>query len=203
MPRNPRSSIDSSFLHIMVQGVNKEYIFSTERYIKEYLFLINKYSKEFEINIIAYCIMNNHAHLLVYTEHLDKLAKFMQKVNLKYSHFYNQKEKRVGVLFRNRYKSEAIYNIKYLINCIKYIHMNPVKAEMVKNCEDYPFSSYSDYLYNQGISQSPIVLETLGKDFSVIISNNSTDYLFIDNDKHNSYDVSKYMNIRYLSFSKH
>ena len=203
MPRNPRSSIDNSFLHIMVQGVNKEYIFSTERYIKEYLFLINKYSKEFEINIIAYCIMNNHAHLLVYTEHLDKLGKFMQKVNLKYSHFYNQKEKRVGVLFRNRYKSEAIYNIKYLINCIKYIHMNPVKAEMVKNCEDYPFSSYSDYLYNIGISQSPIVLETLGKDFSVIISNNSTDYLFIDNDNHNSNDISKYMNIRYLSFSKH
>ena len=203
MPRNPRSSIDTPFLHIMVQGVNKEYIFSTERYIKKYLFLINKYSKEFKINIIAYCIMNNHAHLLIYTEHLDKLAKFMQKVNLKYSYFYNQKEKRVGVLFRNRYKSEAIYNIKYLINCIKYIHMNPVKAGMVKNCEDYPFSSYSDYLYNQGISQSPIVLETLGKDFSVIVSNNSTDYLFIDNDNHNSNDISKYMNIRYLLFSKH
>ena len=68
MPRLARKDFKTPFLHVMVQGINKEYIFSKDDYIKTYLELLHKYLKDFPITIIAYCIMHNHAHLLVYVE---------------------------------------------------------------------------------------------------------------------------------------
>ena len=80
--------------------------------------------------------MNNHAHFLIYTQDLEDFSKFMHRVNLIYAQKYNKEKNRCGVLFRNRYESEPIYNEKYLINCIKYIHDNPVKAGIVKKNEE-------------------------------------------------------------------
>ena len=162
MPRIARKDMHTSFLHVMVQGVNKEYIFSNTKYIENYLEIITKYSKEHNFTIIAYCIMNNHAHFLVHTEDINDFAKFMQKTNLLYAHMYNKAENRSGVLFRNRYQTEPIYDMKYLINCIKYIHNNPVKAKMVVKCEDYKYSSYRDYITNKGVTKSKIMQELFG-----------------------------------------
>ena len=148
MPRIARKNLGTPFLHVMVQGVNKEYIFHNDEYIKRYLDIIEKYKQDYDFTIIAYCIMNNHAHFLVYTENIEDFGKFMQKVNLIYAQMYNREQKRCGVLFRNRYRTEAIYDIKYLINCIKYIHDNPVKAKIVKRCEEYKYSSYNSYINN-------------------------------------------------------
>lgn len=162
MPRQARKNLDTSFIHVMVQGVNKEYIFYKEKYIEKYMEIMKKHEKEYEFSIIAYCMMNNHAHFLVYTEDINGFGKFMQKTNLIYAQMYNKEEKRYGVLFRNRYQTEPIYNIKYLINCIKYIHNNPVKAKMVEKSEDYKYSSYNDYKNNTGVSQSKIMKELFG-----------------------------------------
>ena len=81
MPRIARSNLGTSFFHVIVQGINKEYIFNKEEYIEKYLELINKNKGEHVIQILAYCIMNNHAHLLIYTEDCKEMAKFMHKVN--------------------------------------------------------------------------------------------------------------------------
>ena len=132
MPRKARKDLDAKFLHIMIQGINKEYIFEKEKYIKMYLSIFNNYIKQYEITLISYCIMNSHAHFLIHTLNIKELGSFMQKVNLVFSQRYNELENRVGVIFRNRYKAEPIYDKKYLINCIKYIHNNPVKAKIVK-----------------------------------------------------------------------
>ena len=83
-------------------------------------------------------MMNNHTHFLVYTEDIKDFGRFMQKNNLIYAQMYNKEEKRCGVLFRNRYQTEPIYKIEYLINYIKYIHNNPVKAKMVTRFAEYP-----------------------------------------------------------------
>jgi len=162
MPRQARKDLDTPFVHVMIQGVNKEYIFYKKEYIEKYLEIMERNQKDYNFNIIAYCMMNNHAHFLVYTEDIQEFGKFMQKTNLIYAQMYNKEEKKCGVLFRNRYQTEAIYNIKYLINCIKYIHNNPVKAKMVERCEDYKYSSYRDYKNNTGVTQSEIMKEIFG-----------------------------------------
>lgn len=163
IPRIARKDLKTPFLHVMVQGVNKEYIFYKKEYIEKYLKIIKENKKRYQLTILAYCIMNNHAHFLIYVKDINQLGQFMQKINLLYSVAYNREEKRCGVLFRNRYQTEPIYNEKYLINCIKYIHNNPVKAKMVSKCEDYPYSSYNDYLKNEGVTQSEIMTYLFGK----------------------------------------
>ena len=85
MSRIARKDLQTSFLHIMVQGINKEFIFSKREYIEAYLQLIKKYQKKFPVSIISYCIMNNHAHMLVYVKDIKMLGKFMHIINLQYS----------------------------------------------------------------------------------------------------------------------
>ena len=78
----------------MVQGINKEYIFNQEIYIKKYLKFLKENQKQTNLKIIAYCIMTNHAHLLIKAENIQELSKFMQKVNSSYARYYNYMEKR-------------------------------------------------------------------------------------------------------------
>ncbi|MBR3255347.1 MAG: transposase [Clostridia bacterium] len=181
MPRVPRKELNTPFLHIMIQGVNKEYIFNNKKYIEKYLDIIKENIKNYKITIIAYCIMNNHAHFLVNVEEIQELAKFMQITNLKYANMYNKEENRCGVLFRNRYRAEPIYNIQYLINCIKYIHNNPVKAKMVEKCEDYEYSSYKDYINNCGITKNKVLQDIFGEncDFASLFKS-TIDKRFLD-----------------------
>ena len=181
MPRIARKSLGTSFFHVIVQGINKEYIFSKEEYIEKYLELINKYKENYNIQILAYCIMNNHAHLLIYSEDSKEMGRFMHKVNCIYAQYYNKIENRVGVLFRNRYVSEPIYQEGYLINCINYIHMNPVKANIVSNCSEYKYSSFNEYIKNEGVANKKILIEIFGNpDWNDIFSVMDENVMFWD-----------------------
>lgn len=163
MPRIARSSLGTSFFHVIVQGINKEYIFNKEEYVKKYLELICKKREDYNIQLLAYCIMNNHAHLLIYSEDYKELSKFMHKINCIYAQYYNYCENRVGVLFRNRYVTEPIYKEDYLLNCINYIHMNPVEANIVNKCSEYKYSSYNQYIKNEGVAKSDILIKIFGE----------------------------------------
>lgn len=151
MPRNPRNSYQTSFFHIIVQGIKKEYIFNEDKFLNSYKNLLITYESKYNIQLLSYCIMNNHAHILIYTDRVEEMSEYMKCVNTIFATYYNTENKRVGYVFRNRYKSEPIYNQKYLINCIAYIHNNPVKAGMVKYPKEYKYSSYNDYIYQRGI----------------------------------------------------
>lgn len=190
MPRVSRRELNTTFLHVMVQGINKEYIFNKKIYIELYLKILNDLIIEYNITIIAYCMMNNHAHFLFYTEDINELGIFMKRVNQKFAKLYNYKENRCGSLFRNRYQSEAIYDVKYLINCIKYIHNNPVKAQIVSSCEDYRYSSYKDYMTNKGATQSDIMKRIFGENcnYAVLFRNSyNRKYIDIDNENMDEY----------------
>lgn len=152
MPRQPRENQNEvNVYHIMVQGINKEYIFNNEKAINKYLTLMKKNSEEYAIKIIAYCIMNNHVHLLVYSEEVQKISKMMQKINTAYAKYYNDCNERVGYVFRDRYLSQPIKTQIQLINCVKYIHDNPVKAKMVKDASEYKFSNYIDFYSKENL----------------------------------------------------
>ena len=160
MPRNPRNSYQTSFFHIIVQGIKKEYIFNETKFLNSYKNLLITNETKFDIKLLAYCIMNNHAHILIYTDRTEEMSKYMKSVNTTFATYYNTERKRVGYVFRNRYKSEPIYNQKYLINCIAYIHNNPVKARIVNHQSQYKYSSYNDYIYRKGIINSEKLLLT-------------------------------------------
>lgn len=176
MPRLARKNLNTPFLHMMVQGVNKEFIFNETNDIEYYLTNIQQKQKEYDYTILAYCVMNNHAHFLIYTKDISKFGIAMHKLNLMYAKKYNKEKQRCGVLFRNRYHTEPIFDIKYLINCIKYIHENPVRANMVHKCEDYKYSSYWDYVNNIGATQFEIMKELFGNkcDYKELFADTNT-----------------------------
>ena len=195
MPRISRKSLETNYYHVMVQGINKEYIFIDSNYINKYLKIISNYLKDFNISILAYCIMNNHAHLLIYTENVDCLSKFMQRVNTSYARFYNKQNKRIGYVFRDRYYSQPIYSQIQLFNCVKYIHNNPVKAKMVKRMCEYQYSSYNEFLGKKNLITNRTLILLFGTssnyiDQFVFIHNslNNEDFIDIDVEKNNISD---------------
>lgn len=141
----------SCFYHVMVQGINKENIFKNDFYMKKYKDLIIEKRDENSVIILAYCIMNNHAHILIYCEKSEELGKYMKRLNMTYSYFYNKIQNRVGFVFRNRYQSQSIFSRQQLFNCLAYIHNNPVKAGLVSNPKEYIYSTYNDFLLKQGV----------------------------------------------------
>ncbi len=183
MPRIAREYLDTSFFHVIVQGIKKEYIFKKDNYKERYLYLINKYREKYDVEIIAYCIMDNHVHLLIYSDETEKLSNFMHRINTIYAQHYNKQEKRVGYVYRNRYVSEAITNEYYLIRCIDYIHKNPVKAKKVEKCEDYKYSSYHQYIKNMGIATNEKLIEVIGKcNYKELFKELNNDEYFYDVD---------------------
>lgn len=157
MPRISRNSLENIVCHHMVQGINREDIFKTKEDKIKYLELLEKYYLEFKINIIAYCIMDNHAHLLMHTKTTQDISNFMKQVNSIYAMDYNRRKNRVGYVYRNRFKSVPIMTREQMHKCIKYIHMNPVKAGIVNDEAKYQYSSYNDYLNQTGFIDDKIL----------------------------------------------
>lgn len=181
MPRINRKYYISSFLHVMVQGINKEDIFKNDYYKKVYLNLIIKNFKEYNLKILSYVIMNNHAHMLISYDKIEELSKFMHLINTKYAKFYNKNENRVGYVFRDRYKCEQIKDEKHLFNVLPYIHYNPVKAKIVNCTEKYKFSSYNDYINGNIDKENAYILF------------NTYNYIEKFNEIHKNYSESKEM----------
>lgn len=145
MPRKSRKDYNTPFFHVMVQGINREYIFEQKKYKEKFCQLL-KEARDFNIEIMSYCIMDNHTHIVLKIEKYEDMSNFMGHINLKFARYYNYEQDRVGTVFRGRYKSQPIYSEKSLCRCIEYIHNNPVKAGIVRKKEDYFFSSYREYI---------------------------------------------------------
>lgn len=145
MPRHPRDYFISDFLHVMVQGDEKKFIFKTHEQKKKYTEYMLEAAAYFEVTVVAYCIMGNHAHLLLYSKDIKNISHMMHQCNTTYGIYYNKNKKVVGHVFRDRFRSENIESKNYLLNCIKYIHQNPVKAGICRKSENYIYSSYREF----------------------------------------------------------
>lgn len=157
MPRTARKLLGNIYIHNMVQGINREYIFESNYQKKKYFNLMKKYSEKYKILIVAYCIMDNHAHILTYSNNINNISLFMKEANTEYATYYNKSNDRVGYVFRNRFNSKPILNRNQLLHCIKYIHMNPVKAGITNKEDNYQFSSYNDYIKKENFINSQIL----------------------------------------------
>lgn len=203
--RIARKYENSSFFHVIVQGINKEYIFQEEIYKKIYLKHINTFSKELNLSIISYCIMDNHAHFLIKVHKIENLSKLMQKVNSMYAKYYNYKKQRVGYVFRDRFLSESIDNKRYLIQCIKYIHLNPVKAKIVSKCEDYKYSSYIHFLEENNFNNNEILKSILtNEEYKDICICNEYQKSFLDIEQEKNIEENiKYAIEEYIKLKKY
>ena len=131
MPRGARLKSSLGIYHIMIRGINKNNIFFDDMDRKTFMKYLLEFKKKYDIRILAYCLMSNHVHILVKDEH-DNVSKAMQSISIKYSQYFNEKYERCGHLFQNRFKSEIVESLDYLVNVIDYIHCNPKKAGIVK-----------------------------------------------------------------------
>ena len=187
MPRYPRNYLKTSFFHVITQGINRSYIFDKPEDIKYYIKIMYELVEKHSLKIIAYCIMNNHAHILIETKNVKELSKYMQRLNTKYAKYYNKKYNRVGYVFRDRYKSEGIYDEKHLYNCIKYIYDNPVKAEICIKPQDYPYSNYKDNIKNIAKQEYPFMDAEIERNDEEIIreylKQNNISLIDIENNK--------------------
>lgn len=204
MPRESRKSINSKYIHVITQGIKKEYIFKNDKYKQEYIKLLNDMLNEYEnTKLLAYCIMDNHAHLLIYTDKIEELSKIMSRVNTSYGIFYNKHRMRVGYVFRNRYYTQEIADIKHLFNTLAYIHKNPVKAGIVKNEIQYKFSSYKNYI-QKNVNKEDIKLifdtEDYLKQFKFIHKNFSSENIIdVKEEQEKSEEKMKKIIIRFCN----
>ena len=127
--------------HIIQRGNNRQPIFFDDKDKLRYLHLLEKYSSECGCDIFAYCLMNNHVHILSVPDDNSALAKTMQKLSLTYTQFVNQKYNRTGRLWECRYYSALVDEERYLISVVRYIEQNPVRAKIVSQATEYPWSS--------------------------------------------------------------
>ena len=189
--RKPRYYYVTSFYHIMVQGDEKKFIFSNDECKRKIIDLLKKNTKRNNIKLISYCIMGNHYHALLYVPKIVNLSRMMCQTNTAYGKYYSKLRNNVGHVFRDRFRSESIYTKEHLLNCIKYIHANPVKANMCYAEEDYNYSSYNEF---KNIGLDVINLCDLSaEDIKNILDASPTITMFIDYE-YDLKDVVNYYN---------
>ena len=145
MPRCAREKIENGTYHICTRGNNKQDIFLDDKDREEYLRRLKHYKEKYKMNIYAYCLMTNHVHILVYDNNQD-ISKFMQGLNLSYTLYFNNRHGRTGHLLQGRFTSVLVKSNVQLLQTSRYIHLNPVRADMVDEAVNHKWSSYHAYL---------------------------------------------------------
>ena len=146
---------ENTYYHIISRG-NNQNVFLHIRDYKKFLSGLEKYSRKFQVDIIAYALMDNHIHLLIKQGPAKTISRFMQSLMTSYATYFNIKHRRIGHLFQGRFKHIQVETDEYLVHLSRYIHLNPSSAAMVKKPEDYMWSSYRHYL---NLDKTPFVNE--------------------------------------------
>ncbi|MGB9750475.1 MAG: transposase [Caldisericia bacterium] len=148
MGRKPRLIVENGIYHVISRGINETEIFKEENDFKFFLQILIEDKAKNNVSILSYCLMNTHYHLLIKINN-PNLSQFIQILNTKYAKHFNSKNFRLGNLFMNRFKSYYIDNEGYLLNVSRYIHLNPVEANIVKKPEEYKWSSFKEIINNE------------------------------------------------------
>ena len=145
MARKPRIHRSSAFYHVMLRGNNGQQIFFSDQDKIRFCLLIQEGVERFGHRVHGFCLMSNHIHLVVETANIS-LSKIIQHLAFRYARYFNRKEARIGHLFQGRFKSILVEAEHYLSELVRYVHLNPVRAGIVKLPEDYFWSSHKTYL---------------------------------------------------------
>jgi len=142
MPRRKRIYVPGLPYHIVQRGNNRNACFLEPENYQFYLQLWQDLSKRYGASVHAYCLMTNHIHFLATPETETSLSNIMKVVGSRYAQYFNKKYSRTGTLWEGRHRSSLVQSEHYLLTCMRYIELNPVRARMVKRPEEYRWSSY-------------------------------------------------------------
>ncbi len=136
--------LKNNYYHIYNRGNNRQLIFLEK---ENYVYFLKRLRSIFnhDVEVIAYCLMPNHYHLLVYLKTED-FSRYMQKLSIAYTKAINKRFNRVGALFQGHFQAVNVSTDEYLLHLSRYIHLNPVRANLVKYAQHWQFSSYLDYI---------------------------------------------------------
>lgn len=162
-----RNFFEDGYYHIFNRGVEKRLIFLDDQDHQIFLYYLFVYTQPIEtvllrfpnlpirlynknlnseVELIAYCLMPNHFHLLLRQKSRDATSKLIKQITNAYTFYFNKKYQRVGSLFQGRFKAVSIGSDELLLHISRYIHLNPLVAEIVINLKDYQWSSYPEYM---------------------------------------------------------
>ena len=143
MPRKPRLYLPGIPCHVIQRGNNRDVCFAAEEDYQAYVEWLRDGAERCGCAVHAYVLMTNHVHLLVTPQDKEGVSRLMQSVGRRYVQYFNYSYDRSGTLWEGRYKATLIDSDQYLLTCMRYIELNPVRAGMVKHPLDYPWSSYA------------------------------------------------------------
>ena len=146
MSRLSRTISESGVYHILFRGVNQQNIFEEASDFEKLKETIGAVKKDLGFEIYAYCFMNNHVHIVLKEKNIGDISLIMKRILTKYARWYNIKYGRSGALIANRYKSVPVEIDEYFMHLIRYVHQNPIKAGITDKIENYPYSSYVEYI---------------------------------------------------------
>jgi len=176
MPRLARQKSPTEIYHVMVRGINRDYIFETDENKEHYLEILGDTKSNSDFELYAYVLMGNHIHLLI-KETSDDIGNIMKRIGIRYAAWYNKHYDRVGHLFQDRFKSEAIIDEKQFLITLRYIMQNPVKSKLCKIPSSYRWSSWGDYMSRGGLTDTNFALQI----FSINVGNQIEEFKkFID-----------------------
>ena len=142
MPRSARAIIPDVSLHVIQRGNNRAACFRADTDRLLYLALLADRSRTHGCDVHAYCLMTNHVHLLLTPHSPSSCARMMKDLSQCYAQYTNRTYERTGSLWEGRYRSCLTQSERYVLACYRYIEMNPVRAGMVSQPDEYPWSSY-------------------------------------------------------------
>jgi len=164
MARKPRIHFPGALYHVISRGNQRQDIFLEDRDLKTFLSYLSEYKARYPFYLYAYSLMKNHFHLLLEVDGTP-LSKIMQSLLFRYTRYFNKRYGKVGHLFQGRYKAILCDKDAYLLELIRYIHLNPIRARVVTDPEKYLWTSHLRYLgkVKDDLIEDDFVLRQFGK----------------------------------------
>ena len=146
MARLPRLTVPHYPHHVIQRGNNRQAIFDSPADYELLLGLVDEHARKQHVAVHGYVLMSNHFHLLATPETEEGIPQMMQAIGRRYVRNFNLRQQRTGTLWEGRYRSTLIQAERYLLACMVYMDLNPVRAGMVVDPADYPWSSHQHYI---------------------------------------------------------
>ena len=192
MSKYLREFSSSKIYHIIIKGIDEGTIFYDDEDRNVFLNKLKITKKKYKYKVLAYCLMNNHVHLVISTEN-ENLSKGIQSLIIRYARYFNRKYDRKGPFVQNRFNSKKVESQRYFLEVCRYVHRNPEKAGIEKT-DKYRWSSYHEYIGKEKIIDRRFLMHYLGNDII-----NFTEYTTQKDSKQEINRLAEFEMIRKLS----
>lgn len=155
MPRIARGGLGQGWFHVLNRGNHRQRLFTKPEDFALFLGLLAEAGERYEVKLWGYCLMGNHWHLVVETPHTKELSQWMHWISNRHVRIFHQRNRRLGGghIYQGRYKSFPIQNEEYLYTVLRYVEANPLRAKLVEEAQEWPWSSLSTVEQVEGVAK--------------------------------------------------